>query len=100
MVLSPLKTYAAKSMRTISASDSSEIVLLICDNCEPRSTCPPSLMVNLSDYGTGALGSILGWAHTLQCFSFFLFKRFMRNYFIPVIWNFIHDKICHSFTFQ
>ena len=38
------------------------------DYCEPRTICPPSLVVSVSDCGMGGLGSIPGWAHKLHCF--------------------------------
>ena len=65
-------------MHTISALDNSEIIylFLIYDYCEPRTTWPPSLVVNVLDYATGTLGSIPGWAHILQCVNSFFFTRF------------------------
>ena len=64
------------TMRTISASDNSEMIylFLIYDYFELRKIWPPSLVISVSDYGTGALGSIPGWANILQCalFSFVL----------------------------
>ena len=65
-------------MRTFSASDNSEIIdlFLINDYFEPRTTTLPSLVVSMSDYGTVAPGSILWWAHILQCLSFLSFLAF------------------------
>ena len=69
------------SMCTISAFCNSEMIylLLIYDYCEPRTTCPSSLVVSVSDYGTGTLGSIPGWAHILR-FFFFL------SLFLPIFY--------------
>ena len=62
-------------MRIISASVKAEIIdlFLMYDYHEPRTTCPTSLVVSVSDCGTGGLGSVPGWAHKLQCFSFLAF---------------------------
>ena len=89
-------------MRIISASVNAEIIylFLMYDSCEPRTTCPPSLVASVSDCGMAGLGSIPGWAHKLQCFSFSLFQLFfIQNYFIQVIWNYKNDKYIHSFMF-
>ena len=55
-----LKTHAVNPIYTISSSVNSEIIylFLIYDYCELRTICPPSLVVGVSDYGTGGLGSI------------------------------------------
>ena len=49
-------------MRISSASINAEIIylFLLYDYCEPRTTCPPSLAVSVSDYG-----SIPGWGHQI-----------------------------------
>ena len=89
-------------MRIISVSDNAEIIYLILmyDYCEPRTNCPPSLVVSVLDYGTGGLGSIPGWAHQLQRFSFSSnLAFFMQNNLIQVLWNYRNDKYIHSLTF-
>ena len=88
-------------MRTIYALDNSEIIdqFLIYAYCKPQTAWPSSLVVRVSDYGSGTLGSIPEWAHILQCFFLSLFSVFMLNYFILVIWNYKNDKTFHSFTF-
>ena len=90
-----------KPMRTISELYNSEIIyrFLIYVYCETRTAWAPSLVVSVSDYGTGALGSIPGCVHKLQCFLSFFFSVFMLKYFILVIWNYKNDKTFHSFTF-
>ena len=81
-------------MRTISASDNSETIylFLMYDYYERLTTCPPGIVISVSDYGTEGLGSIPGWAPILQCF-------FMLNYFILVIWNYKNDKKMTSLCF-
>ena len=55
-------------MRAISASDNSEIShrFFMYDYCVPRTTWPPSLVLSVSDYRTGGLGSIPVWAQVLE----------------------------------
>ena len=62
-------------MHTISASNNSEMIylFLIDDYFELRKTWPPSLVVSVSDYGTGELGSITGWAKINSVFYFLSF---------------------------
>ena len=53
-------------MHIISALVNTEKIIyliLMYDFCEPQMTCSPSLVVSVSDHGTGGLGSIPGWAH-------------------------------------
>ena len=64
------------------------------DYCESQTSWPPSLAVNVSDYGTDGRGP---GGHIFSVFlSSFFFNFFMLIYFILVIWN---DKTFHSFMF-
>ena len=45
-------------------------------NLEPHTTWPPSLVVNVSDFGNRGPGSIPGWAPIIPCLFFLLlFQR-------------------------
>ena len=61
-------------MRTFFASEIFYLFYMY-DYCELRTTWPPSLVVSVSDYSAGGLGSSPGWAQILECAFFFLFKR-------------------------
>ena len=72
-----------KPMRIISASFNAEIIyqFLMYDYCERRTTCPPSLLVSVSDYKTGGLGSIPGLVHKSQCFSIYSHLHFYAEFY-------------------
>ena len=59
-------------MHIISALVNTEKIIyliLMYDFCEPRMTCPPSLVVSVSDHGTDGLGSIPGWANNFAFYA-------------------------------